>query len=166
MYEWLALLSLVLQAATWLLLLGFGAWLYRGLHLRSLPWLGAYAALALPLSLVTPQLIGAVANREGLPAGWSPGQFVAWWTYGEMALGSLTSLLIAVIVVAEVAGLLARLSPGPERGVLRLLRAVRENAVPWGLTLVGLTLAGPLTAAILWLTGPAAGLVRTVASRF
>src|SRR5262245_61442294 len=117
MYQWLVvLLSLVLQAATWLLLFGFGAWLYRRLRLRSLPWLGAYAALAMPLSplsLVTPGLVFAVANREALAGRWSAGQFLVAWAYGEMALRSLTGLLVAVIVVAEVAGLLARLSPGP-----------------------------------------------------
>lgn len=166
MYELLALLSLLLQATTWLLLLGFGAWLYRRLHLRSLPWLGAYAVLAMPLSLVMPQFLGAVVNRGALPGGWTTGEFLQVWAYGEMALRSLTGLLLAVMVVAEVAGLLARLSPGSEQRALRLLLVVRERPVLLGIALLGLTLAGPMVVAILWLAESAAGVAQVAIGWF
>jgi hypothetical protein len=155
MYEALKVLSLLLQAATWLLLLGFGVWSYRRLRLRSIPWLGAYALLAMPLGLVTPPLLGAIADRGGLPGGWSPGEFLRTWISAETALRGLIGLLLALMVVSEIAGLLVRLCPGSERGIPSLLLAVRERPALLGVPLLALTLAGPVAAVLLWLAGPA-----------
>jgi hypothetical protein len=156
----LGLLSQLLQAATWLFLLGFGVWLYRRFRLRSLPWLGACALLAMSLDLIMPWVLVAVQRRGILRSSF---EFHLMWTIGDVVLRRLTGLLLAVMVAAEVAGLLARLSPGPEQRALRLLLAVRERSVPLGLALLGLTLAEPLVLAILWLIEPAATVVRTAA---
>jgi hypothetical protein len=143
-------LTLGLQAATWLLLVGFGIWLYRRLRLRSLPWLVAYVALALPLSQVMPWLLDAMVTR-GAPGTWTMGELLIVLSYATMFVESLSGLLLVVIAAGEIDVLLGRFFPGPPRRSLLLLFAAREGVVPLGVALLALRLAEPLAVTILWL---------------
>jgi len=106
-----AILAIVAQLALWGLLLAFGIWVYRRLKLRSLPWLGVYLALSVVLSFGTPLLkmhiFDAVALRHAAdPFVWSLGEFAATWTYLEALGANLVKVIVALLVLADIAFLL------------------------------------------------------------
>src|SRR5260370_29099464 len=104
-WDFFAFVIFALRAATWLLLVGFGFWVYRRLRLRSLPWLVAYAALVFPLRQVTPLLFREGLN-PGAPAGWSLGEFMVLCSYAQILLESLSGLLVVIRVAGDVDGLI------------------------------------------------------------
>ena len=143
-----AILAVASQLALWGLLLAFGIWAYRKLKLRSLPWLGVYLALSVVLSFGTPilkmHIFDAAASRHAAdPFGWSLGQFAATWTYLEGFGVHLVKVIVAVLVLADIAFLLSKAGVDVEGKFLSRLLALREKTVPLGIAMIVLMVLGP-----------------------
>lgn len=151
----LAVSSLIIKGVMWFLLIAFGVWAYRRLQCPSLPWLGIYATLAIPLSVIMPLFLRALVDTGRFPMGTSMtiGDSLVLWTTGNTLVQSLTSLIVATMVLAEIAVLIARVYPGLDVAPVRLFCAARAKAALLGAMLVALTLAAPICAAVLWLSG-------------
>jgi hypothetical protein len=142
---------LTLHLAFWALVIAFGVWLYRRIKLRTLPWLGAYCVLALALGLLMPFWHRSLFNPHSRPPfGWTVGEFSVHFGYWAALLNALSDLLVAALVLCDVA-FLASLLPGDAQSrPLRMLLRLRENTTALGVTLLAVQLAHPLTALIIW----------------
>lgn len=147
----LAVSYLAVQVLLWSLLFGFGAWLYKRFRLRTLPWLGAYVAVSFLVGRVTAWFIGALLDRGSTPPHRSPGVFLVLCYYSEGVLQGLGGVVLAVLILAEITALLARVTPALDLWLFRYLLPVRERAWPLGVVLLVLAFALPGVACIWWL---------------
>jgi hypothetical protein len=147
----LAVSSLIIKGTMWFLIVAFGTWAYRRFQCPSLPWLGIYAAVAIPLSVIMPLFLKALVDgRLWVSTSVTIGEFLVRCAYADMLIQSLITLILATMILAEIAALIARVYAGLDFAWFRLLLAAREKAILLGAVLVTLTLAAPFCAAVLW----------------
>lgn len=148
-------LTVLVRAALWSLLIVFGFWVSRRVHLRSVPWLAAYLLAYVPLHLV----LGEIFSRRLLPDkigshpapfNWSIAELVVSWNYAQALLGAAIHLLLALLILADVAFLLARDGTALEWRPAGSLLAFRRHSALVGMVLVGLMALLPLAFAALW----------------
>ena len=151
MFHLLWLTGLLLEVATWGLLIGFGIWLSRRLPLRSLPWLGGYLALSIAWGLVKRVIILALVDRGAIPFHWTAGEFLVHWAYGEMVLQWLIRLVLVVMILAEITHMVSFTAFAPNLRPFGPFLAIQARPWPFGITLVALSFVGPMVAGVLWL---------------
>jgi hypothetical protein len=150
------IIYLAVQVLLWSLLFAFGAWLYKRCRLPALPWLGAYVVM----SFLAEQVMNWVfvdPDRliDGpIPLGWTPGEFLMILYYSALIVQGIRRALVAVLILAEVTALLARVTPAVDVWPFRWLLAVRERAGLLGAALLALALAEPVAAGTWWLLHP------------
>ena len=136
------------------LLITFGWWVYRRVRLRSLPWLGLYLLLSIPISFLLPLLTQRVINTSGSgqlpPQGWTMGTLVTTWISFNAVVDGLVYILLAVLILADIAFLVGTtgvpLTPRPIQQLVHL----RAYSARIGLTIALLVLVAPLILVVVW----------------
>jgi len=129
-----------LWLAQWFLLISFAIWASRRCRLRSLPWLAAYCAIRVAGETATPFLVRLMVDRKAPPFGWSLGETLAILAVWGGTISQAGNLLVTLVVLSEVAHLMASAS-APTTGPLRVLLWVREKPMPFGMALVALAVS-------------------------
>ena len=145
---------LAVQVLLWSLLFAFGAWLYKRCRLRALPWLGAYLVVSFHAEHVMNWVFVDRLIDGPMPPNWTRGEFTILLYYSDLIVTGIGRAIMAVLILAEVTALLARVTPAVDVWPFRWLLAVRERAGLLGAALLALALAGPVAAGTWWLTHP------------
>lgn len=124
----------------WGLLVWFGFWLNRRLKLglHSLRWAAVYLVASAFLGFVTPFIVKPVIDSGPVPFGWTHGMFVASWSYVNGIARSLGLLILALMIVAELAPIAARAASVPELKAADPLSNVRDRIGLLGIALLAI----------------------------
>ena len=130
------------------LLLWFGIWLNGRLklNLKSLPWLAVFFALYFGLGVVEPRILGEIIEHDSFPSEWGQGNFLVTWYSARMALRTTGWLIGVLMLISELAPMLARSSPVEELQTWDPLRGVRASIPALGVVLIVLAVL-PIAAA-------------------
>ena len=123
----------------WALLLFFGIKTYRSCRLDSLPWLGIYIIASFGVSLVSPSLTGQAIDSMAMgfpPFGWTLGEFHVTLAYGRAFFSNSAQLVLAILILSDIAFLLSKAGVAVEWGFLNRLIRVRERSTAWGLVML------------------------------
>lgn len=150
-----AALAFLVRVALWAVLVAFGFWAYRRARLRSVLWLEVYLLIYVPLHLVlgglfSRRLLPDAIGSHPAPLGWSLGELVASWGYVQALLGGAIQLLLALLLLADVAFLLGGTGPALAWRPVGALLTLRRRSALIGVTFVGLMALLPLAFAALW----------------
>lgn len=117
---------------------------------------GAVPAGLLPPVVPPPlgfdQLAGGPSQVGGLPDGWAFGQVLVFWSYASALTTSLVHLLLALLILADIAFLLQRAGIPLDWLLARLLLQVRPRSTSLGLTVVAMLTCRPLVVVALLVT--------------
>lgn len=148
-------LTFLVRVALWIVLLGFGFWIYRRVHLRSVPWLVVYLLVYAPLHLVlgelfSRRLLPATIGAHPAPFGWSLAELAVSWSYVQGFLDGAIHLLLALLILADIAFLVGNAGTALDRRSVGMVVALRRRSALVGALLVGLMALLPLAFAALW----------------
>lgn len=154
MYLLMFLLSSLVKLVLYGLLIAVGWWVYRRVRLRSLPWLGLYLLLSIPVSFLLPLLTQRVINTAGdgqlPPQGWTMGTLVTTWISFNAVVDGLINILLAVLILSDIAFLVSTtgvpLTPRPVQQLVHL----RAYSTRIGVTIALLVLVAPLILVVVW----------------
>jgi hypothetical protein len=134
------------------LLVAFGVWASRRIPLRSLPWLGAYLLLGIPIPIIMSVILGQIMQLSiATVLGLSKSDFIAQCNIWGQFVSVMIHGLVAVLVLSDVLFLMARAGVEIERRPLHTLLALREHSTVLGTVLVCLTLLYPVTTLLVWI---------------
>lgn len=144
---------LLTKLVFWAMLVVSGVWAYHRFRLRSLLCLGIVLVIIL-LSFPADVLEGKAIDNMGASVTalhWSKGQFIINWGYLKTAVEDIVKVILALIVIGDIALLLSKLGvPLVGKVFQNLLRIQRKGFVLSAMA-VALALAVPLGKVALYL---------------
>lgn len=126
-------LNSLLVVAYFLVVVSFCVVVYRATHLRSLPWLAGFYVVT-----QAGDLIAEYFRKQG---AFAP----HWLAIGASFLGSLTSLLLAIVVLSEVAFLVRKGFAEVESALLELFLKAHQRIFTLGSFLIVLAALRPVS---------------------
>ena len=145
-------LAFVAQFALVFAIFGVGIYLYRRLRIPWIPWLLAYFALGLLISLTVGWVSEAVINGDSPPTfGAGVGEFVALMGYLHSIFITVGMFIMLALVLSEFVFLHVRSSLDKQLSVPRWLDRVRRQAPLLGGLLIASRMVVPCIWVVIWI---------------